>query len=122
MEIIKSGNRFDIVLLGDSGGNPVVPSSDVSQYLNIASTKVLTTSAVSQQTAAVGSTTKRVVITVMQDTWIAIGDNPTATKGAGSFLLFGGTQSYPILVKSGVTKIAALQDSTSGSVSIIESE
>lgn len=93
-----------------------------AQALAIAQTQVLTTGAASVQSDTVNVNAQRVVLTVSQDTWIAVGANPTATKDAGSFLLLGGTQSYPILVKSGVTKIAALQDSTSGSVSIIESE
>lgn len=93
-----------------------------AQALSVVQTQLLTTGATSVQSNTVSVNAQRVVLTVAQDTWIAVGENPTATKGAGSFLLFGGTQSYPILVKSGVTKIAALQDSTSGSVSIIESE
>jgi len=96
---------------------------DVKQSLWINAVQIITLALTSNQSAAVASNTNRVVLSTTQDCWIAIGTNPTAAKAtAGSFFLAAGAQSYPISVQNGVTKIAALYDSTAGYLSIIESQ
>lgn len=96
---------------------------DVKQSLWINTVQSVTTSATSAQSAVVADNTNRVVISVTQDTWISIGASPTAAAHtAGSFFLSGGSQSYPLSVTPTITKIAAIQDSVAGYVSIIESQ
>lgn len=92
------------------------------QTLVIQTTKVVESGATSAQSAAVGATTERVILAPTKDCWVAIGANPTAAKQtAGSFFLAGGSQSYPITVTKGVTKVAVIQDTEAGYLSIIES-
>lgn len=92
------------------------------QTILFQTTKVITVGASSAQSAAVGVNTDRVVLSTTTDCWIAIGDNPTAAVAtAGSFFLAAGSQSYPISVTKGVTKIAAIQASAGGYMSVIES-
>lgn len=92
------------------------------QTILLQTPKVLAIGAVSAQSAVVGANTDRIVLTPTVDCWIAIGSNPTAVANtAGSFFLAAGSQSYPISVTKGVTKIAVIQVSTAGFLSIIES-
>ena len=85
-------------------------------------TQVVTTSATSAQSAVVGGTTKRVILTATADMWVSIGSNPTAVNGGGSsFYLATGVPFYPIAVTAGVTKIAAIQATAAGKLSILES-
>jgi hypothetical protein len=83
---------------------------------------VVAIGAASAQSSAVDATTKRIVLSASSACWVAIGADPTAAANtAGSFYLAAGAQSYPIKVTSGVTKIAVIQDSATGYLSIIES-
>lgn len=92
------------------------------QTILLQTPKVLTVGAASAQSAVVGANTDRVVLSATTDCWIAIGANPTAAVAtAGSFFLAAGSQSYPISVSKGVTKVAAIQVSSGGYLSIIES-
>ena len=92
------------------------------QTLIIQTTKVVAIGAASTQSAVVGANTNRVVLSTTADCWIAIGTNPTAAANtAGSFFLGANSQSYPIEVKEGLTKIAVIQGLSSGYLSIIES-
>ena len=80
----------------------------------------VTVGASSVQSSAVQALTNRVVLCSTTGAWIAIGSSPTATAGAGSFYLPPNVYSPPIYVVSGTSKIAALQASAAGSLSIIE--
>lgn len=92
------------------------------QTLIIQATQVVAVGAASAQSAVVGANTNRVVLNTTTDCWVSIGTNPTAAANtAGSFFLSANSQSYPIEVKEGLTKIAVIQASFSGYLSIIES-
>lgn len=92
-----------------------------SQSITIGTVQYITVGATSTQSSAVGVNTNRVVLVTNTNCWISVGDNPTASKAAGSFYMSAGAQSYPISVVGGTTKIAVLQDSGAGVISIIES-
>jgi hypothetical protein len=77
----------------------------------------ITTSGSSQQSSAVGSGTSIVRIAVNQDTYIAVGANPTASSS--TMLMPAGSVEF-IAVTGGVTKVAVLQVSSSGVASITE--
>jgi hypothetical protein len=68
-------------------------------------------------TNAVGSGTTVVRISVTQDTYIAIG--PTPTAGTQNMLIPGGGVEF-IAVNAGIDKVAAVQVSTAGVVSVTE--
>ena len=123
MEVLKNNNRFDIVLIGDSSGNVSTIASDNSQYLTLATApQVVAVGSESLQSSAVNSSTKKIVISATTDCWIAIGNNPTANKAtAGNIFLGSGSTTYPISVTGGQTKVAVIQDSLPGYISIIES-
>jgi hypothetical protein len=109
--------------LFNNGTQENVYNTDVKQSLWINTAQVLTIGATSVASNAVASNTNRVVLSTTQDCWVAVGSDPTATKAtAGSFFLSAGSQSYPISVQNGVTKIAAVYDSAVGYLSIIESQ
>jgi hypothetical protein len=56
------------------------------------------------------------------DCWVAIGSNPTATASTtGSFFLSEGIPSYPISVTGGTTKVAVIEATAAGFLSVIES-
>jgi hypothetical protein len=78
--------------------------------------------AASAQSSAVGASTKRVVLVATVDCWVSLGADPTAAAAtAGSFFLAAGAQTYPLKVTPSTTKIAAIRNSESGYLSIIES-
>lgn len=83
--------------------------------------QVVATSGTSAQSAAVNATTTRVFLTCTQDCWVSIGSNPTASAAAGSFFIAAGSPFYPISVTGGSSKIAVIQDSAAGKLSIVES-
>jgi hypothetical protein len=92
------------------------------QTIDIAAVPGVSIGAASVASNAVGATTRRVVLISDTDCWVSIGANPTAAKQtAGSFTLAAKSPSYPIKVVPGVTKIAVIQDSAAGYLSIIES-
>lgn len=89
------------------------PQVDLTQFV------AFTTST---QSANLAATTNMVTLTSTVACWCAFGPNPTATKAAGSFYL---PANYPMQfsVDHNVTqKIAVLQDSSGGNLSIIESQ
>ena len=101
---------------------PAGASKDSSQYLTLGTIQAVAVGATSVQSSAVGAGITKVVISATTDCWVAIGSNPTASKAtAGSFFLGAGSQSYPITVTAGTTKIAVLQDTASGYISVMES-
>lgn len=92
------------------------------QTLILQTTQVVAVGASSAQSSIVGENTNRVVLSPTVDCWISIGTDPTAVVNtSGSFFLSANSQSYPIEVKDGLTKIAVIQISSSGYLSIIES-
>lgn len=115
------------LVLGDDGVNDGDASESnpipvAEQTIDISAVPGVAIGAASAQSAAVGATTKRVVLIADQDCWVSVGADPTAAKQtAGSFPLADKSPSYPIKVVPGVTKIAVIQDSAAGYLSIIES-
>lgn len=92
------------------------------QTLILQAPKVVAVGATSTQSAAVGANTTRIVLSTTTDCWIAIGSNPTAAANtAGSFFLSAGSQSYPIVATPSTTKVAVIQNASSGYLSVIES-
>jgi hypothetical protein len=83
--------------------------------------QVIAVGAASVQSAAVQSTTNRVTLTSTTGAWIAFGTSPTASAAAGSIYLPPNVVSPPYAVTSGVTKIAVIQASAAGTLSIQES-
>jgi hypothetical protein len=81
----------------------------------------LAVGASSVQSAAVQSTTNRVVLSSTTACWVAFGSSPTASAAAGSIYVPANWPMWPIAVTPGVTKIAVIQASAAGSLSIIES-
>lgn len=109
--------------LFNNGAQENIYDIDVKQSLWINTAQALAFSTSSVQSSIVASNTNRVVLSCTQDCWIAVGSNPTAAKATeGSFFLSAGSQSYPISVLQGVTKIAVIADSIDGVLSIIESQ
>jgi hypothetical protein len=118
--------RFKLVLgpdgenHGDAGESNPVPVGE--QTLDIVAAPGFAVGATSAQSSAVGASTKRVVLVATVDCWVSLGANPTAAAAtAGSFFLAAGAQTYPLKVTPGTTKIAAIRNSESGYLSIIES-
>ncbi len=112
-----------VTLAADGPGVSQLTSINTAQTISVAAAQVVTIGAASTQSAAVGAGRNRVVLIPTVDCWIALGANPTAAKAAGSFFLPAGSQSYPISVTPGATKIAVLTDASgvTGSLSVIES-
>ena len=75
----------------------------------------------SAQSSAVNASTNRVVLTSTTGCWVAFGSNPTASAAAGSIYLPPNVVSPAYTVTPGVTKVAAIQASGAGSLSIQES-
>lgn len=71
----------------------------------------------SQQSAVVDSNTSIIRIACQQDTFIAVGSNPTAT--ASSMMISGGSTEF-LAVIPGETKVALMQVTASGIVSITQ--
>jgi hypothetical protein len=92
------------------------------QTVTQTATQVITIAGTSAQSSAVGSTTTRVILGATTDCWISIGSNPTAVlHGSNSFFLKAGASSYPMTVIASTSKIAVIQDSAAGYLSILES-
>lgn len=92
------------------------------QTIIFKTSQVLAVGASSVQSSAVGADTTRVILSTTCDCWVAVGSNPTAVANtAGSFFLSSGSQSYPIVVTAGSTKIAVIKANIDGYLSIIES-
>mgnify|MGYP006270329937 CR=1 FL=1 len=94
-------------------------ASDNSAYIE--ATQVVAVGASSAASAVVNSKTVFVILNSTVACWVSVGSNPTAVAaGANSFYLTGNFQYYPIAVEPGVTKIAVIQASSGGSLSIAE--
>jgi hypothetical protein len=76
-----------------------------------------TTSGSSQVTAAVGNTTSIVRVSTTEAVYVEIGVAPTATTGS-LMIPAGGTELFA--VEPGLSKIAVLQVSSAGRVSVTE--
>lgn len=97
-------------------------AKDTSQYLTINTVQVLTVSGTSAVSAAVNLATNKIVISTTTDCWVAIGSNPTAvSRTANNFFMAAGSQSFPIAIVPGISKIAVIQDTAGGYTSILES-
>src|SRR5262245_965890 len=83
--------------------------------LNWASGTTVALGAASAQSSALQA--RLALVSATQNCWIAAGTNPTAAKSAGSFYLGAGQIIYVPLQPG--WKIAALQDSAAGTLSII---
>lgn len=85
------------------------------------SPQFLTVGATSVQSSTVGANTSRVLLTATTGCYVAIGASPTATVGAGSIYVPPNIVMYPIVVTPGVSKIAVIQASAGGNLTITES-
>jgi hypothetical protein len=83
--------------------------------LNWAGGQVVALGATSAQSPALQA--RLAAVSASQNCWISAGANPTAAKAAGSFYLGTGQIMYVPLQPG--WKIAALQDSAAGTLSII---
>lgn len=89
------------------------PQVDLTQFVAFTTTT---------QSANLNAGTNMVTLTATVNCWIAFGANPSATKGAGSFYM-PSTVALQFSVDHNTTqKIAVLQDSAGGSLSIVESQ
>ena len=89
--------------------------------LTLTAEQFLVVGAASVQSAAVQATTNRVVLSSTTGCWVALGSNPTAAAAAGSIYVPPNIPMPAIQVTPSVTKIAVIQASAAGSLSIIES-
>lgn len=80
-------------------------------------TQNITTSGSSQASDAVGQDTSIIRIACQQDTYVELGSTPTASSG--SMLISGGSTEF-LSVEPNTTKVAVLQVTTAGIVSITE--
>lgn len=116
-----------VTLCNDGAGVESLSSINARQVITNGINQTLLVGAASVQSSTTNAATKRVVLTTNTDCWFLIGSNPTAVKqtatlatATGIFLPAGGT-TYPILVTGGTDKIAVIQDSAGGILSIQES-
>jgi len=89
--------------------------------LTLQAQQVLAVGASSAQSAVVQANTNRVTLASTTGCWVAFGTSPTASAAAGSIYVPPNVAMPPISVQSGVTKIAVIQASAAGTLSIIES-
>jgi hypothetical protein len=127
------GAKTDAVATDDTGTFSItalfkrllqkITSLVVTQSISLStSPQVVAIGATSTQSSAVNAATNRVVLIANMDCWVAIGSNPTAAANtAGSFFLSEGIPSYPISVTGGTTKVAAIEATAAGFLSVIES-
>lgn len=102
---------------GDGTFAEVIDGSEI----NLQGVQSVAIGAASVQSSAVGATTNRFVLTATVNCWVAVGDNPTAAAHtAGSFYMPAGAM-FPISAVAGSTKVAVIQDSASGYLSVMES-
>lgn len=84
--------------------------------------QVVAVGASSASSAAVQSTTNRVFLVSTTGCWVSFGSAPTAVAAAtGNIYVPPNVIMPPVAVTPGVTKIAAIEASAAGSLSIIES-
>lgn len=106
---------FPVIDTGLLDSQMIIPNPDEPA-------KYLLTSATSGATTVVHANTKRVVLIATSDCWISLGSAPVAAVGgADSFLLPAKVPFFPVKVTGGITKIAVIQDSAAGKLSILES-
>ena len=114
--IVSSAPDVSIVTAGLDPQQALHPGA-----LTLQAQQFLAIGASSAQSAAVQATTNRVVLSATSACWVALGANPTASAAAGSIYVPANFPMPPIVVTPGVTKIAVIQASAAGSLSIIES-
>ena len=84
--------------------------------------QIVTVGAASAASAAVQATTNRVVLSSTTGAWVAFGSNPTAVAATtGNIYVPPNVVMPAIAVTPGITKIAAIQATAGGTLSIIES-
>ena len=87
----------------------------------IQAAQVVTVGGSSVQSAVVQATTNRVTLSSTTGCWVAFGASPTASAASGSIYVPPNAIMLPVAVTPGVTKIAVIQASAAGTLSIIES-
>lgn len=95
------------------------------QALTPGSFQQVTTSASNAQSVAMDASTTIVKVFCTQDCWLAFGVNPVAAAGsvgskAAFVMLRGGFAAYFGIPKNKGYKIAVVQDSTGGTLDILE--
>lgn len=101
-----------------------VAQAIVSQpgVLSVQAAQAVAVGAASAASSAVQTTTNRVILSSTTACWVAIGPNPTAVANtAGSIYVPAAVVMPPIGVTPGITKVAVIQASAGGYLSIIES-
>jgi hypothetical protein len=94
--------------------HPGVLTLQAQQVVNIGSA--------SASSAVVQATTNRIVLIASSACWVAIGSAPNAVyAGAGCIFVPAGMPLPPIAVTGGVTKVAVVESSAAGYLSILES-
>ena len=89
--------------------------------LTLQAEQVVAVGGSSVQSAVVQANTNRVTLSSTTGCWVAFGTSPTASAAAGSIYVPPNVVMPPIAVASGSTKIAVIQASAAGTLSIIES-
>ncbi len=110
----------------DAAGNtfvaPIVDPHSTGGVVTMQAAQVVAIGSTSAASAAVQAGTTRVILTTTADCWVAFGSTPTAVANTtGNIFLPAGVPSYPIAVTPGVTKIAVIQATSVGYLSIVES-
>lgn len=83
-------------------------------------TQNVSTSGTSAQSSAVGASTQYAALCCTEDCWIAIGANPTAAADASNNSFFLPAKLWlPVQITPG-HKVAVIQDSTGGTLNIVE--
>lgn len=115
--IVSSAPDTSIVTAGLDPTQALHPGA-----LTMNAQQVLAVGATSTASAVVNAATNRVQMIATVACWVAFGASPTAAANtAGSIYVPANTLMPPIAVTPGVTKIAAIQASSAGYLSIIES-
>ena len=114
--IVSSAPDVSVVTAGLDPQQALHPGA-----LTMQAEQVVAVGATSAQSAAVQSSTNRVTLTSTTGAWISFGTNPTAAPSAGSIYLPPNVVSPPYAVTPGTTKIAVIQASAAGTLSIQES-
>ena len=127
--LTDAGAQFQIAVITSSAPDTSVVTCGLdplqSNHPGVAvvqgSPQFITVGAASVQSAAVGASTNRVFLTSTTGCYVAFGAAPTATAGAGSIYVPPNVVMFPISVTSGTTKIAVIQASAGGNLTITES-
>ncbi|HEX8894459.1 MAG TPA: hypothetical protein VF783_14105 [Terriglobales bacterium] len=114
--IVSSAPDVSVVTAGLDPQQALHPGA-----LTLQAQQFLAVGAASAQSAVVQAATNRVVLSSTTACWVAFGANPTASAAAGSIYVPANFPMPPIAVTGGTTKIAVIQASAAGSLSIIES-